>query len=351
MSMPGDFETQSGLLLGMTALVWNHPRVLMRIVDALVDRLPLIGLINGEPHRRELMTMLCDWGLPAQRILCVNSAAVGPWVRDYGPAFVRRDGRIVILDPEYMCKDRGPDDHFPTEFADVLGLDVHPVPLWIEGGNILSSGRGLGLCSTALPQRNAPRFPEGKALQALAVVGQTYGFSRVMSVPPLIGEPSGHLDMFAAFTSPDTIVLGEYSPRHDLENAHRLDNIEKLLLRAETGVPLNVVRIPMPPRTDGAWRTFTNIILANGTVLVPTFEDVDPGMERQALDTFARLLKGWEVIPVECTSLIRKGGALRCVSMNIPDLGRPLKFQGQPIQEPDPSPPLELVGELPAFRF
>ena len=80
----------------------------------------------------------------------------------------------------------------------------------------------------------------------------------------------------------------------------------------------------MPPHRDDVWRTYTNALYANDVVVVPVYAGVDAGLEREALDLYRRLLPGRQIVTVESTSLAKTGGALRCVSLNIPDLGQPL---------------------------
>ena len=74
----------------------------------------------------------------------------------------------------------------------------------------------------------------------------------------------------------------------------------------------------MPPRRDGVWRSYTNVILANGTVLMPTFADVDPSLREQAMALYARLLPGWKVVGINCDRLAKAHGLLRCISLNVP---------------------------------
>jgi agmatine/peptidylarginine deiminase len=81
---------------------------------------------------------------------------------------------------------------------------------------------------------------------------------------------------------------------------------------------LKVERIPRPPPTDDVWRSYTNVIFANGTLLVPSYPDADEKTEARALDVYAKLLPGWTIIPLDVSDLIREGGALRCISMNVP---------------------------------
>ena len=326
--MPADYERQSAILLGVNELLPHHPRVLTDLVAALVDRIPVVCVVTGEEQRRDLLTNLCDWGLPAHRLHCVSSRAVGLWVRDYGPSFVRRDGRVCVLDAEYWYPGRVDDDRFPTDFARLLGLESRDVPLQVEGGNLLSNGRGFALCSTAFFARNEPRYTQVQALTALCA---NYGFKNVACVWPLLGCKTNHADMYATFTAADTLVLGRYDPREDAPNAKMLDHVESFVKGMESGAgPLKVVRIPMPPHHDGVWRTYTNVVYANDALIVPVYAGVDPGLEREALDTYRRLLPGRQVIPVEATSVARFGGGPRCVSMNVPDLGHPLRLERPP---------------------
>ena len=333
MCMPADFERQSAILLGVNELLPHHPRVLMDLVAALVDVVPLVAVITGEEQRRDLLATLCDWGLPAHKLHFVRSPAVGLWVRDYGPAFVRRGQRTYVLDAEYWYPGRTDDDRFPTDFARLLGVESRDVPVVVEGGNILSNGAGLALCSTTLLVRNKQRYTQ---TQVLTELSRHYGFKNVACVRPLIGANTGHADMFATFVSADTLVLGRYDPAEDPANAAQLDQVEKFVKGLDSGAgPLRVERIPMPPHGDGVFRTYTNAVYANEVVVVPTYAGVDPALERAALDVYRRLLPGRRIVTVEATSLARTGGALRCVSLNVPDLGAPLSFAAQSPVRPD----------------
>ena len=328
--MPADFERQSAILLGVNELLPHHPQVLTDLVAALVDHVALVAVVTGEEQRRDLLTTLCDWGLPAHRVRCVRSAAVGLWVRDYGPTFLRRGGRVCVLDAEYWYPGRADDDRFPTDFARLLGVEARDVPVVVEGGNVLSNGAGLALCSTTVLVRNKHRYTQAQVLNELSL---HYGFRNIACVRPLVGAQTGHADMFATFAAPDTLVLGRYDASEDAANARQLDQVEAFVRGIDSGAgPLKVERIPMPPHEDGVWRTYTNVLYANDVVVVPVYAGVDPDLEREALDLYRRLLPDRRVVPVECTSLAKTGGALRCVSLNVPDLGGPVSFLDPPAQ-------------------
>ncbi|HEV8377904.1 MAG TPA: agmatine deiminase family protein [Tepidisphaeraceae bacterium] len=316
--MPADFEKQSAILLGCNELFPYHPRVLVELCAALIDKIAVIGIVENEEQRKQVITLLCDWGLPAHLLHFVSLPVKGMWVRDYGPAFVRgRDGAVTILDAEYLETDRPEDDKAPSELAALLRLPVAPVPLICEGGNLLSNGQGLCVSTTSLAARNAHR---GYSAQMVCdILGRYYGFRQVSLLKPLLSEPTGHVDMFATFVSPNVAVVGQYDPKIDPVNADILDENARILSQARTAFgPLRVVRIPMPSNRGGIWKTFTNVIYANGTLIMPTYGASELDAQKEAIATYSRLLPDWEVLGVDATSVIKQRGSLRCVSINIP---------------------------------
>ena len=42
----------------------------------------------------------------------------------------------------------------------------------------------------------------------------------------------------------------------------------------------------MPPHDDGRWRTYTNVVYANGTLLVPTYPGFCPELDAEALAVY-----------------------------------------------------------------
>lgn len=316
---PGDFERQSALILGCNELLPYHPQALVQIVSALIERIPLLGVVDSEEQRRHLLALLCDWGVPAHLLHVVSLPVKGMWVRDYGPFFTRnQDGSVMILDAAYLEADRPEDDEVPSELAALLRLPVERVPLLIEGGNLLSNGRGLCITTSTLFKRNEARG--ARAADVQAGLRRHYGFTQIVSLRPLVTEPTGHVDMFAAFVSADTIVVGEYDARIDPVNADVLNaNAQTLAnVEVEPGKRLNVVRIPMPSNRGGVWRTHTNAIFANGTLLMPIYPGADGGSRQQAMDTFRSLLPGWDIEGIDANSIIQNRGALRCVCIQVP---------------------------------
>ena len=82
-----------------------------------------------------------------------------------------------------------------------------------------------------------------------------------------------------------------------------------------------IVRIPMPPdQTDryphqgGHYRTYTNSIFINKTILVPIYEEQ---YDTTALRIYREQLPGYQVVGINCNSIIPSLGALHCITKTV----------------------------------
>ena len=84
------------------------------------------------------------------------------------------------------------------------------------------------------------------------------------------------------------------------------------------GRPIRVERIWIPPKRGENWSPFTNIILTDRLVLIPTFNHDHPQYVQRAVQTYKRLLPDHHVATVDMTSMDKLGGSLHCLSCPIP---------------------------------
>jgi len=306
-------------MLSARELLDAHADVFFQIVAATHRRVKVVVLVNDEQQVRRVRRILSEGGLPAGAVLCRRVPHNTMWVRDYGPVFVEaaRGGHLV-LDGVYASPDRGADDRVPAALARTLKLGRVNLPLDFEGGNLLSNGAGLLITTTTLVDKNAARQLDQPRLERL--LRRYFGGQQVLWLEPLCGEPTGHVDMFAAFVAVDTVLVRKYNAQVDPLNAAVLDRNARRLAQARLpgGGRLRVVRIPMPDNQDGLWRTYTNLVFANGVLLVPAYPDVDPRIAGRAADILLRLLPGWRIYEIDSLALIDKQGALHCISLNVP---------------------------------
>ncbi|MGH7200700.1 MAG: agmatine deiminase family protein [Planctomycetaceae bacterium] len=320
--LPGEFERQDAILLGWEAADDTVQTVLLNIISQVWRRVPIVMMVGTTQEQQDALAAMQRAGVPPRAVRFVQLPYDTVWTRDYGPLIVRlSDGRSLFTDTEYERYERPLDDDVPVALAVKLGGTSVPVPLRIEGGNLLSNGAGLCLTTYKVLDDNAGRGYDERNVQQ--IVEEYYGGRQLVFLEPLAGEMTGHVDMFCTFTGTDTVVVGEYPPEADPENAAVLDRNAELLSSVVTPRgPLRVVRIPMPPRSGALWRTYTNVLYANGCVLVPVYPGVDPIGQNNALAVYRRLMPGWTVIGVDCRDVIKLGGAVHCLTRNLASLQR-----------------------------
>lgn len=315
--LPADFHSHRAIVLPAGWLAREAPDVLAQIVRHAPRRL-LVLLVSSADEREMAARALTERGLPAHAV-CFRAVATNTgWVRDYGPIFVREaSGCPRAIDAVYGSPGRDGDDAATRPIAKLFGLATTATPLRWQGGNLLSNGRGLVLTTTQSINANVECGREAAA--AARFLGESCGASELVVLEPLRGERTGHVDMFACFTSPDTVVVGRFDASVDPDGAAVLDrNAARLAeLRTRAG-KLRVVRAAMPNNSDGLWRSYTNVIFADGTLLVPTYPDIDRAGGERALAEYRRLLPCWKIVGIDCRTLARHQGGLRCVSLPVP---------------------------------
>ena len=324
--LPAEFDRQDGMLLGCNELVLYHPRLMIDIIKALSGKrgFEIYGIVNDAEQRLKVESLLAEKGLPTGTVKFLEIAARGMWVRDYGPKFIRnQSGGLTIVDYSYLdlvATDgmfRPDDDKVPARIAELFRMDMLPVPLSMEGGNLLTNGYGLCLTTNHLATENQHR---GYSVEKVGkIIGETYGQRQWSYIDPLPGDRTKHADTYVTFLSPNVVAVGSCDPLLDPAAAATMDRTAAQLASVSVdGQPLQVVRMPMLMQQDGVCRTYTNSILANGTALVPQYSDVDPKLNSQALAIYAKHLPNWKIVGIECLEIAEKGGALHCISCNIP---------------------------------
>jgi len=318
-----EFRKQSAILLGCHNQINLIPELYGEIARAVNQRVPLFGVVSTEAQARSGAKMIRNMGLPPEsiRFLIIPSNSI--WIRDYAPFILRYDQEnVFMVDGKYhtrtMRENRKQDDFMCFELARMLDLPVRSIPLVLEGGNFISNGDGLLITSAKTISVNQQGEYTNK--QLISMFSDFLGVNGVCAVNHLKNEPNGHIDMFMTMLGKNLAVVGEIDPIVDSENSAILNEAARIVSSYTTSDgPITVKRIPMPPQSGNDWRSYTNIIMANGALLMPSFSNVDPAIENQAEQVYLSILPpDWEVKRINCDKLVALRGQLHCLSYNIP---------------------------------
>ena len=197
-------------------------------------------------------------------------------------------------------------------------------PIVLEGGGIEVNGRGTLLVTEEwLLSEVQVRNPGLGRSDYERIFGEWLGVHRTIWLGEgCVGDDThGHVDDIARFASEDTIVLAVEEDPADDNHARSMDNLRRLEAAAATpGAPtLRIVTLPFPrPVVMNGERlpaSYANFYVANGAVLVPTFNDPN---DRVALNTLASLMPTRRVIGIHAVDLVWGLGTLHCLTQQEP---------------------------------
>ena len=193
----------------------------------------------------------------------------------------------------------------------------------LEGGSIDVNGAGVLLTTEECLLSTVQQRNPGVSREQLEQVFHDYlGIDQVLWMNRGIAgdDTHGHVDDITRFVDPNTIVTVVEPNSADDNHQPLAENLDRLRsARNREGQPFRIVELPMPsPVVFEGQRlpaSYANFYIANGLVLVPTFNDAN---DRHALNILAELFPGIAVVGIHCVDLIWGLGALHCMTQQQP---------------------------------
>jgi agmatine deiminase len=257
------------------------------------------------------------------------------WLRDSAPTFVHdAAGRVRLMNWAFNAWAKydnfSRDAEVGREIERITGLPrVEPSRpdgagrLVLEGGGIETDGEGTLLVTeewllSDVQVRNPglDRDDYERAFREHLGIRHTIWLGE-----GCIGDDThGHVDDIARFVAPGVVVLAyEDDPADDENHRRSEDNMRRLELAGAGRGSLKVVRLPYPRAVmmngERLPASYANFYIANGVVLVPTFNDRN---DRNALNALAELMPDRHVIGVHAVDLVWGMGTLHCLTQQQP---------------------------------
>ena len=343
--MPAEWEPHAG-----TWIAWPHARdnwpgrfesipfAYGEIVRHLALQEPVRIIVGSAAREARARQLLEGNGVDLARVRFFRWPTDRSWVRDSGPIFLRRPASSGELPSRGVTDWRfnawakyenwRRDDRLPSRIAREVDL-----PRWrprirgervvLEGGAIDVNGAGTLLATEeCLLGEVQPRNAGMSREEIERVLSDYLGVDRVLWLARgIVGDDThGHIDDVARFVGERTIVAAREADPNDPNHPILEENLTRL--RAASGPegrPYEVVELPMPaPIAYSGQRvpaSYLNFYLANGIVLVPTFNDP---ADRVALTTLAGLFPDRTVRGIHCGDLIWGLGTIHCLTQQEP---------------------------------
>jgi agmatine deiminase len=328
MTVPAEWSPHRAMWLGLPSdgALWLDDLAPARVEVAALAR-ALAG-VGGEQVR---LMVAGDEALRAARGLLggVDGVEIVPgtfgdiWLRDTGPVFASADAAAAFRFNGWGGKYELPgDEQVADQIANRAAARLTRHDFVLEGGAIDHDGAGTVLTTRQCllnPNRNLG-WREGHAERALA---DSLGARKVLWLDQglMNDHTDGHVDNLARFVAPG-VVACPMAYRADDPNAAIYDKAAEILagFTDAEGRRLKVVRIPSPGRIKDDEHhvvpaSHMNFLIANGAVILPTYEDVASRFATQALET---LFPDRTVIALPSPALLTGGGSFHCISQQVP---------------------------------
>ena len=308
-----EWEELQGVMITWT----SFQTILRQLVDYAQDE-GLVYIVCSDSN--SVKSYLTAGSVPLTNLKFLITPFNSIWIRDYGPWTVYSGitDSIKIIDWIYNRPARPLDDQIPVVFANYKGYPIYqtttpPYDFIATGGNFMNDGHGTGFSSKLILNEN----PAKTEAQIDTIAKKFMGINRYIKMNNLPFDQIHHIDMHMKLLDEETLLVGQYPP--GIADGPQIEaNLQYILNNFLTcyGRPYKVVRIPMPPdeglypHQGGDYRTYTNSIIINKTVIIPTYEFQ---YDTTAFRIYREAMPGYRIVGINSNSIIPSLGAIHCI--------------------------------------
>ncbi len=294
------------------------------------------------------------------------------WVRDWGPhGFYYNDNgtqKLGFNDAIYY-PGRPYDDKFSRKVLTDRGYDYYPLDVQMEGGNIMTDGYKSATYGDVIYINNSKVFENGQYYDpsgpfyydetqqtwvATSYPGRTKEeIDGIMKVAFSTEEPNlvqslkydggtGHIDLWIKQFDEETMLIANMPEKYSVLTDYKIIQQNREYLNGKKtcyGTNYRFLNAPMPRRADGPYPTadgempttdaaynrdprgYLNGLLVNKSYIYPSFSrkgEAGYAYDSTQNEVLKKLLPGYNLVPIDARSLTPGGGAIHCITMQIP---------------------------------
>jgi len=343
-----------------TAAEWEEVEYLVITWDPFFDnilrQIVAVGvneckIIITTQQQEAVAGYLTENGIDLTNVTFLDEGWNSIWIRDYSGNTVYTDtvGERALVDWIYN-RPRPLDNIMPEAHAEIIGAPLYITDsgsndLVNTGGNFMTDGLGTAFASELILEENGEDNEYGvteKTEEDIDEIMEEYmGIHTYIKMPVLPFDGIHHIDMHMKLLDEETILVSRYpegvadGPQIEANIAYVLENFQ-----SPFGTPYRIKWIDAPPSeggnypdTNGYYRTYSNMVIINKSILVPVYR---PEVDEPALDYLQELMPGYNIVGIDVDNddepLIASSGALHCITHTI-GVAEPLLIVHQPVRE------------------
>ena len=223
------------------------------------------------------------------------------WARDYMPAYSNGHYVSYVYNPDYLQNEK--DKQYITdnveEVFDLSNDSVTKTKLVIDGGNVIMCGDKIIMTDKIFVENSSFSKEE-----VVAEIERVFS-AKLVVIPWDKEEKFGHADGMVRYVSDNHVLINNYK---DIDPELRLKILDAL---SPYFSQISELEYGSAQRVN-SW-AHINYLQVNNLIFVPQLEIPS---DKLAIEQISRIFPDSTIIPVEVKEIVKKGGALNCVSWN-----------------------------------
>lgn len=359
----------------------------LEIIKALDGHVAAHVLVQDAKEADYVRTLLQKKKISSKHVKFFHVPHNDVWIRDMGPLFVKNsNGKLKVVDFNFntwgyesqSSENSRAEEAIDRAVANTLNLPTLKSQIVSEGGGLEFNGRGTLITTESVAlQRN----PGLKLADVEAEYKRLFNLTKVIWLKQGLYEDDhtfrgrlpgnvytvittgGHIDEFARWVDPTTVLLAEASEQernHDpiaKVSGERMDENYKILQNStdQAGNKINIIRMPMPDPIfvtlkpgDGTYdyikklkyedgskfpqgkpvkailaASYLNYVVTNGLVIAPKYYQPGRPQSTKVKDAEAKKIlesafKGRKVVQINPEIVNAGGGGMHCITQQQP---------------------------------
>ncbi len=302
--LPAEYEPMDAVMMSYAA----YPSFIQQMASAITQAGTKVYLLGGPSYLAGVNDRLYETvSIPFNTV----------WSRDYGPVAINElTGELAIIDTVYRhYAYRKADDAVPARLAQFLEIDSYQAPIILDGGNLMVDRRG----HLYMTERTYDWNANLSRAEVDAYLKEYFGVKSIKVLPyakTYSGAPAdgtGHIDMFAKILGDCKLLLATST---DEPFASTLQQARRFFENDECAPGQRwQIYATRAWATGGVWYTYTNSLIVNDLVLIPSYRSGDNESARRI---YEKALPGYELTLINADDAIRAAGASHCTTKEIP---------------------------------
>jgi agmatine deiminase len=284
----------------------------------------------------KILTFMNNLGWPLTNYKFFPKQGDDFWIRDFGPMafYYGTKDSVGFADIKYYAG-RDLDNAFPAYLANKMGYNNYVSPLNAEGGNLMTDGYGRMFFSSIIRAENQSIL-KWTSTTTFNTMKSIFATPDLQELPTLTCDGgTGHIDLFTRFIDEETLMVSKLPNEVTASDKQKIeDSYQKMAgLKSTYNRPYTIYRIPHPTNDNGKHdsvtcsqlnndaRNFINGISVNNSFIFPSYSDEFGGNQKQTdsiIELYQSIMPGYKIIPIDCREMSPLGGAIHCITMQIP---------------------------------